>query len=108
MKSFVAQILFRVEDERYSADRYEVQCRLVLAQDEHAALSSARRLGQAEEASLTDVAGRLMRRSLVGVKDLREFSADHGALLFSEVQEMEPLTFPNLNEATPVKKVYLS
>ncbi len=108
MKFFVAQLLYRVEDAAYAADRYEIQCRLVLAPDPRQAVSEAQEMGQADEATLTDFTGRLIRRAFVGIKDLREVALEQGARLFSELQELEPLAFPNRVEPAPQKKIYVS
>jgi hypothetical protein len=47
-----------------------------------------------EECSFLDRHGRMVNWKLVAIKDIREFSLENGALLFSQVKEVEPVAAP--------------
>lgn len=109
MKTFVAQLLFRVEDGAFQIDRYEEQWRLVRASDERGALAEARGFATEETATITDPTNRILRRTFVSVKELREIALDNGALLFSDFREIEPLAVPYWTDVpSPSKGSFIS
>jgi hypothetical protein len=94
MNTFVAQIIYRIVFEEVLTEQYEEQWRCVFAADEREALEEARRLAKEEESSFLDRHGRIVNWKLVAVKDIRPFSVENGALLFSVVKEVEPVAAP--------------
>lgn len=94
MKSFTAQIIYRIECEGLPTDQYEEQWRLVYADDEHLALNEARNAGMQEEATFIDRHGRTICWRMLAVKDLQPIELKHGGLLFSMVREAEMVAAP--------------
>lgn len=94
MKTFAAQIIYKIECQGIVTEQYEQQWRLVLAADENEALTEARNMAKDEESTFIDRHGRAIHWKLIAVKDLREIDLEHGSLLFSELKEVEPLTAP--------------
>ncbi len=87
MKSFTAQIIYRIECEGQPTDQYEEQWRLVYADDAVRALAQAREAGKQEEATFIDRQGRTMCWRMIAVKDLQPIELKNGGLLFSMVHE---------------------
>jgi hypothetical protein len=94
MKTFVAQIVYRIECEDQSTDQYEEQWRLIFAEDETLALKAAQLVAKNEEATIIDRHGRTIIWKLVAVKDLQPIEIGNGELLFSVVKEIEPIAAP--------------
>ena len=94
MKTFVAQIIYRIECEEQPTDQYEEQWRLVFADDETHALKEARNMASNEEVTIIDRHGRTIIWRLVAVKDLQPIEIGNGELLFSVVKEVEPIAAP--------------
>ncbi|MBS1688820.1 MAG: DUF4288 domain-containing protein [Bacteroidetes bacterium] len=94
MKTFVAQIVYRIECEEQSTDQYEEQWRLIFAEDEPLALKEAQKVAKDEEATIIDRHGRTIIWKLVAVKDLQPIEIGNGELLFSVVKEVEPIAAP--------------
>ena len=94
MRSFTAQIIYRIECEGQPTDQYEEQWRLVYAEDEQQALAMARESGQNEESTFIDRQGRTMCWRMVAVKDLQPVELKNGGLLFSMVREVEMVAAP--------------
>lgn len=94
MKSFTAQIIYRIECEGLPTDQYEEQWRLVYADDEVTALAEARQAGMMEEATFIDRHGRTMCWRMLAVKDLQPVELKNGGLLFSMVREAEMVAAP--------------
>ena len=94
MKSFTAQIIYRIECEGLFTDQYEEQWRLVYADDEHTALMEARQAGKNEEATFIDRHGRTICWRMLAVKDLQPIELKNGGLLFSMVHEAELVAAP--------------
>jgi hypothetical protein len=94
MKSFTAQIIYRIECEGNSTDQYEEQWRLVYADDETTALAVAREAGQTEEATFIDRHGRTICWKMLAVKDLQPVELKNGGLLFSVVRDAELVAAP--------------
>jgi hypothetical protein len=94
MRSFTAQIIYRIECEGQPTDQYEEQWRLVYADDEQKALSMARESGKNEESTFIDRQGRTMCWRMVAVKDLQPVELKNGGLLFSMVREVEMVAAP--------------
>jgi len=94
MKTFAAQIIYKIECQGIVTEQYEQQWRLIFSQTENEALQEARRIAQEEETTFVDRHGRTIFWKLIAVKDLREIDLDNGSLLFSEVKEVEPLAAP--------------
>lgn len=94
MKTFVAQIVYRIECEDQSTDQYEEQWRLIFAETEIQALREAQLVGRNEEATIIDRHGRTIIWKLVAVKDLQPVEIGNGELLFSVVKEVEPIAAP--------------
>lgn len=90
-QAWLAQIIFRILCEGVQTEQYEEQLRLVFAPAEAEALKEARRVAQTDEAVFADRRGRIVTWQLVAVKSLQPVNLDHGALLFSQVREVEPL-----------------
>ena len=94
MKSFTAQIIYRIECEGLPTDQYEEQWRLVYADDEDRALTEARKAGKNEESTFIDRHGRTMCWRMLAVKDLQPVDLVNGGLLFSMVREAELVAAP--------------
>lgn len=94
MKSFTAQIIYRIVCEDVIAEQYEEQWRILFATDEQAALNEARKLGKEEECSFIDRHGRTIKWEMIAVKEIHEVNMQHGALIFSTVKEVEPIAAP--------------
>ncbi len=94
MRSFTAQIIYRIECEGLPTDQYEEQWRLVYAEDEKQALNMARESGKNEESTFIDRQGRTMCWRMVAVKDLQPVELKNGGLLFSMVREVEMVAAP--------------
>lgn len=94
MRSFTAQLIYRIICDEAFTEQYEEQWRIVFANDENAALAEARRLGIEEECSFADRHGRTIRWEMIAVKELKEVNMKHGALIFSVVKEVEPIAAP--------------
>lgn len=94
MKSFTAQIIFRIDCEGQPTDQYEEQWRLVYAENEVHALSEAREAGKNEEATFIDRHGRTICWKMLAVKDLQPIELTNGGLLFSKVHEAELVPVP--------------
>ena len=94
MKSFTAQIIYRIECEGQPTDQYEEQWRLVYAEDERQALAMARESGKNEESTFIDRQGRNMCWRMVAVKDLQPVELKNGGLLFSMVREVQMVAAP--------------
>ncbi len=94
MRSFTAQIVYRIECEGMPTDQYEEQWRLVYADNETLALAEARKTGMGEEATFIDRHGRTICWRMLAVKDLQPIDLKHGGLLFSMVREPEMVPAP--------------
>jgi hypothetical protein len=94
MKSFTAQIVYRIECDGLHTDQYEEQWRLVFAEDEQQALMVARTAGQGEETTFVDRHGRTIFWRMLAVKDLQPVELVNGGLLFSMVREVEMVAAP--------------
>ncbi len=94
MKSFTAQIVYRIECDGSHTDQYEEQWSLVFAEDEQDALAQARIAGQGEETTFIDRHGRTMFWRMLAVKDLQPVELVNGGLLFSMVREVEMVAAP--------------
>ena len=94
MRSFTAQIIYRIECEGLFTDQYEEQWRLVYADNETQALNEAREAGKREESTFIDRHGRTMCWRMVAVKDLQPVELKNGGLLFSMVREVEMFSAP--------------
>lgn len=94
MKSFIAQVIYRIECEGLPTDQYEEQWRLVFATDVHEALTEARTLSKDEEATIIDRHGRTVCWRLLAVKDIQPVDLNNGSVLFSMVREAELVAAP--------------
>ena len=97
-QAYVAQLIYRIRCAGVYDEQYEEQWRLVLAEDERAALKAARSIGANDEAIFTDRQGRMIQWQLVAVKDLQPVTLEHGTLLASAVREIEPVAAPVWSE----------
>lgn len=94
MKSFTAQIIYRIECEGMPTDQYEEQWRLIYASDQLHALTVAKETGKNEETTFIDRHGRTICWRMLAVKDLQPVELNNGSLLFSTVREAEPVAAP--------------
>ncbi len=94
MKSFTAQIVYRIECDGQHTDQYEEQWRLVFAENEEEAVIQARNSGLGEEATFIDRHGRTIYWRMLAVKDLQPVELVNGGLLFSMVREVQPVPAP--------------
>lgn len=94
MKSYTAQIIYRIECEGLPTDQYEEQWRLVYAEDEEQGIAAARETGKNEETTFIDRHGRTICWRMLAVKDLQPVTLNNGALLFSTVREAEMVAAP--------------
>ncbi len=94
MKSFTAQIIYRIECEGLPTDQYEEQWRLVYADNEVSALGEAKKAGLGEEATFIDRHGRTICWKMLAVKDVQPIELTNGGLLFSMVREPEMVAAP--------------
>ena len=96
MKSFAAQIIYRIECNGLSTDQYDEQWRLVFASSEPDAIEEARRTGKKEEATFIDRHGRTMFWRMLAVKDLQPIELKNGGLLVSKVTDANLIPAPLL------------
>lgn len=94
MKTFIAQIIYRIECAGVDTEQYEEQWRLVMGTNINEALESARVIAKGEESMFVDRHGRTINWKLVAVKDIQEVNLEHGALLISSVREVTPIADP--------------
>ena len=94
MKSFTAQIIYRIECEGMPTDQYEEQWRLVYADNEEHGIAEARKAGKNEESTFIDRQGRTICWRMLAVKDLQPVELKNGGLLFSMVREAELVAAP--------------
>lgn len=94
MKSFTAQIIYRIECEGHPTDQYEEQWRLVYGDNVEHAIAAAREAGKQEEATFIDRHGRTMCWRMIAVKDIQPVELKNGGLLFSMVREAEMVPVP--------------
>jgi Domain of unknown function (DUF4288) len=94
MRSFTAQIIYRIECNGLSTDQYEEQWRLVYADDEAQALDVARDAGKMEETTFVDRHGRSIFWHMLAVKDVQPVELVNGGLLFSMVREADMVAAP--------------
>ena len=94
MKSYTAQIIYRIECDGRFTDQYEEQWRLVYANDEHEAIIEARKAGASEEPTFIDRHGRSICWRMLAVKDLQPIELKNWGLLFSMVREAELIPAP--------------
>lgn len=94
MKSFTAQIVYRIECDGQHTDQYEEQWRLVFAENEEQAVIEARNSGLGEETTFVDRHGRTIYWRMLAVKDLQPVELVNGGLLFSMVREVQPVPAP--------------
>src|ERR1700739_3164321 len=94
MRSFTAQIIYRIECEGLPTDQYEEQWRLIYADNEDHALDLAREMGKNEDATFIDRHGRTMCWRMLAVKDLQPVELKNGGLLFSMIREASLLATP--------------
>ena len=88
MKTYTAQIIYKIECEGVGSEQYEEQWRLIFADDENIALTEARKVGDEDAASFVDRHGRRVAWKLIAVKDLTEVHLHNGDLLVSVVKEV--------------------
>jgi len=94
MRSFTAQIIYRIECEGMPTDQYEEQWRLVYGENEEHALTEARKAGTKEESTFIDRHGRTICWRMLAVKDIQPVELKNGGLLFSMVREAEMVPAP--------------
>ena len=94
MKSYTAQIIYRIECDGQFTDQYEEQWRLVYASNEIEALIEARKAGASEEYTFIDRHGRTIFWRMLAVKDLQPIELKNGGLLFSMLREPELIPAP--------------
>lgn len=95
MNPYTAQIIYRIKCESCAiVEQYDEQWRLLFATDERDALYKARVIAKKEETTFVDRHGRTVTWELISVKDIQAIELEHGALLFSSVKEVEPVTAP--------------
>lgn len=94
MRSFTAQIIYRIECEGMPTDQYEEQWRLIYADDITTALTEARNTGFGEETTFIDRHGRSICWKMLAVKDIQPIELTNGGLLFSMVREPELVAAP--------------
>jgi hypothetical protein len=94
MRSFTAQIVYRIECDGQHTDQYEEQWRLVFGENEEQALVQAREAGLGEETTFIDRHGRTIYSRMLAVKDLQPVELINGGLLFSMVREVQPVPAP--------------
>jgi hypothetical protein len=94
MKSYTAQIIYRIDCDGQFTDQYEEQWRLVFAQNEQEALIEARKAGINEETTFIDRHGRSIFWRMLAVKDLQPIEIKNGGLLFSMLREPELIPAP--------------
>ncbi len=94
MKSYTAQIIYRIECEGSPTDQYEEQWRLVYGHDDEHALAVARETGEKEAMAFVDRHGRTICWKMLAIKDLQPVELKDGGLLFSIVREAEMVPAP--------------
>ena len=94
MKTFIAQVIYRIECEGLPTDQYEEQWRLVHATDPQHALEEAMKMSKEGEMTFIDRHGRTICWRMLAVKDLQPIELKNGGLLFSMVHEAELLAAP--------------
>ena len=94
MRSFTAQIIYRIECEGMPTDQYEEQWRLVFAENEELALFEARDTGRNEESTFIDRHGRTICWRMLAVQEEQQVELPPGGLLFSVIREAELIPAP--------------
>lgn len=94
MKTYTAQIIYRIKCGNTGTEQYDEQWRLIIANDERDALNKAKEVGKQEEAMFVDRHGRPVEWAMIAIKDIHEIDLQHGALLHSAVKEIEPIAAP--------------
>jgi hypothetical protein len=94
MKTFIAQMIYRIECAGVDTEQYEEQWRLVIGVDNNDALNKSREIAKGEESMFVDRHGRTVNWKLIAVKDIQEVNLEHGALLISSVREITPIADP--------------
>ena len=94
MKTFVVQLIYRIDCEDVKTEHYEEQWRLIFAEDPDAALNNAQKVAADEECIFVDRHGRTIAWKLIAVKDLQEITPENGVLLASAVREAGPVADP--------------
>jgi hypothetical protein len=94
MKSYTAQIIYRIKCNGTTTEQYDEQWRLIYAADEREALFQAKTIATQEEMAFVDRHGRAIAWELVAVKDIQEVALGNGVLLFSELKEAHPVASP--------------
>lgn len=94
MKSYTAQIIYRIKCNGTTTEQYDEQWRLIYANDEREALFHAKAIAQEEEMAFVDRHGRAITWELVAVKHIQEVALSNGVLLFSELKEAHPVASP--------------
>jgi hypothetical protein len=91
MRTFVAQLIYRIDCADVKTEQYEEQWRLIFAADADSALSNAKQVAAGEECIFVDRHGRTVQWKLIAVKDIQEIVPENGALLVSTVREVGPI-----------------
>lgn len=94
MKTFVAQVIYRIDCEGIMKEQYEEQWRLIFAENEDEALDEARQIASTDATTFVDRHGRTIHWKLIAVKDLQPVTLENGTLLFSTLKEVEPVAEP--------------
>lgn len=102
MKTYTAQIIYRIKCDGITTEQYDEQWRLIFGTDDRDALFHARVVAKEEEATFVDRHGRAITWELVAVKDLKEVDIKNGSLLFSELKEAQPVASPLWTEPSLV------
>lgn len=93
--TYIAQIVYRILVDGVSTEQYEMQWRLILADDERQALTKARRIGMREESTFANRHGQTVCWKLVAIKELQPIELEHGGLLWSSITECKPIVSPD-------------
>ncbi len=94
MKSYTAQIIYRIKCNENTTEQYDEQWRLIFADDEQGAIHLAREIARQEESAFADRHGRIIEWQFVAVKDIQEVPLTNGSLLFSQLKEATPIASP--------------
>ena len=93
-KTFIAQLIYRIECDGLSTDQYEEQWRLVYAENEQQAMELAKGIAAKDAETLIDRHGRYIEWKLLAIKDLQQICLENGTLLFSVIKDAELVPAP--------------
>ena len=91
VQPFIVNLVFGISCEGVFTDQYEEQLRLVFAENEQAAIDTAKQLATEITCDFTDREGRTIGWKFIAVKDIMPVELNNGSLIHSSIKETEPI-----------------